>query len=49
MPPRGSKSVEIMGIDDKHQIPGVFGCTVSGDFLPIQIIYQGKTSKCLPQ
>ena len=47
MAPRGSKRVEIMGKDDKRQITGVFGCTLSGDFLPIQRIYQGKTSKCL--
>ena len=48
MAPQGSKRVEIMGKDDKRQITGVFGCTLSGDFLPIQLIYQGKTSKCLP-
>ena len=26
----------------------MFGCTITGDFLPIQIIYKGKTKKCLP-
>lgn len=48
MEKEGSKRVEIAGIDDKRQITAVFGCSVTGDFLPIQIIYKGKTKKCLP-
>ena len=44
----GSKRVEIAGIDDKCQITAVFAGTMSGEFLPPQIIYKGKTSKCLP-
>ena len=48
MAPRGSKRVEIIGKDDKCQITGVYGCSLSGDFLPVQLIYQGKTKKCLP-
>ena len=35
--------MEIAGIDDKRQITAVFGGTMAGD-----LIYQGKTSKCLP-
>ena len=48
MEKEGSKRVEIAGIEDKRQITAVFGCTITGDFLPIQIIYKGKTKKCLP-
>ena len=44
----GSKLVKIAGIDDKRQLIAVFGGTKSGDFLPPQLIYHGKTSKCLP-
>ena len=44
----GSKRVEIAGIDDKCQITAVFAGTMSGESLPPQIIYKGKTSKCLP-
>ena len=44
----GSKRVEIAGIDNKRQITAVFVGTMSGIFLPIQLIYQGKTHKCLP-
>ena len=38
-----AKRVEIDGKDDKHQITAVFGCSMSGDFLPPQLVYQGKT------
>ena len=48
MAKEGSKRVEIAGIDDKRQITAVFGGTMAGDFLPPQLIYQGKSSKSLP-
>ena len=48
MAKEGSKRVEIVGADDKRQITGVYACNMTGDFLPIQLVYQGKTSKCLP-
>ena len=44
----GSKRVEITGVDDKRQITAVFAGTLLGEFRPPQIIYQGKTVKCLP-
>ena len=40
--------MEIAGGDDKHQITAVFAATIDGDFLPPQLIYQGKTPRCLP-
>ena len=49
MEKRGTKRVEITGIDDKRQITAVFACTLSGKFLPIQLIYQGTTPKCHPK
>ena len=48
MEKEGSKRVEIAGIEDKRQITAVFSATMSGTFLPIQLIYQGKMPKCLP-
>ena len=45
---RGTKRVEITSIDDKRQITAVFGCTFTGKFLPIQLIYQGKTHRSYP-
>ena len=48
MAAEGSKRVEIAGVDDKRQITAVFAGTMNGFFLPPQIIYKGKTQKCLP-
>ena len=45
----GTKRVEVCALDDKRQITAVFGCTLSGDFLPIQLIYAGTTPRCLPK
>ena len=33
------KSEEIAQVDDKQQITAVFACTLSGDFLPMQLIF----------
>ena len=44
----GTKRVEVVGKDDKRHITANFGISMSGDFLPIQLVYQGKTTKCLP-
>ena len=48
MAKEGSKRVEIAGLDDKRQLTAVFAGTLSGEFLPPQVIYKGKTPKCLP-
>ena len=45
----GTKRVEITAIDDKRQITAVFACSLAGSFLPIQLIYQGTTTRCLPK
>ena len=39
----------ITGIRDERQITAVFCDTLAGDFLQPQLIYQGKTSACLPR
>ena len=46
---KGSKQVEIAGMSDKRLITAVFCGTLKGEFLPPQLIYQGKTSACLPR
>ena len=38
----GAKRVKVVGEDDKHQITAVFGISMSGDFLPIQPVYQER-------
>ena len=48
MAKEGSKRVEVTGLKDKRQITAVFAGSMSGDFLPVLLVYQGKTSRCLP-
>ena len=49
MAEEGAKRVELVGKDDKRQLTAVFAGSMSGEFLPAQLIYQGKTSRCLPR
>ena len=46
---KGSKRVEIAGSGDKRQITALLCGTMAGEFLAPQLIYQGKTSACLPK
>ena len=48
MEKEGAKRVKIAEVDDKRQITAVFGASLTGDFLPVQLIYKGKTPRCLP-
>ena len=41
--------IEISGKDDKRQIMAVFAGSMAEDFLPVQLIYQSKTLRCLPK
>ena len=45
----GVSRIEMVDAKDKRQITAVFCCTLQGDFLPVQLIYQGKTSRCHPK
>ena len=46
---RGERRVEMAGINDKRLITAVFCGSATGDFLPIQLIYKGKTARCHPR
>ena len=48
MDSQGSKRVEVAGVGDKRMITAVFCGSLVGDFLPVQVIYQGKTDRCHP-
>ena len=48
MEKRGVKRVEMVGQNDKRQITAVFCGSLQGDFLPVQVIYKGKTTRCHP-
>ena len=43
-----AKRIEIKGLDDKRQFMAVFGGTLTGEFLPIQLVYWGSTVWCHP-
>lgn len=45
---KGTSRVPVLGTSDYRQITGTFGITLSGHFLPIQLIYQGKTDRSQP-
>ena len=44
----GSSRVEVTGVNDERLITAVFCGSLTGDFLPIQVIYKGKTTRCHP-
>ena len=48
MEKEGQKRVEIIAADDRRQITAVFAGSLTGDFLPPQLIYKGSTERCLP-
>ena len=41
--------MEMVGSNDKCQITAVFCGTMLGEFLPVQLIYKGKTDRCHPK
>ena len=45
---RGSTRVEIARAGDKQQITVTLAGTLSGELLPFQILYEGKTERCHP-
>ena len=48
MAPEGSRRVEVAGLGDKRQITATFAGTLSGEFLPMQLLYQGKLTAVMP-
>ena len=49
MDKKGSKRVEIVGTNDKRMITAVLCGSLTGDFLPVQLVYKGKTNRCHPR
>ena len=49
--PKGAKTVTvpIKGIDDNRQIFTTFTVSMTGELLPIQLIYEGKTPRSHPR
>ena len=48
MAQKGSKRVELTRMNDKRLITAVFCGSLSGDFLPIQLVYKGKLDPQMP-
>ena len=48
MPEKGANNVPIQGTNDYRQITGTFSVTMSGKYLLIQLIYEGKTKRSQP-
>jgi hypothetical protein len=46
---QGAKSVRVIGNDDKRQITACIGSSANGDLLPLQLIFEGKTSASEPK
>jgi len=46
---KGSKQIAIVGKEEKRAYTLVVGVSASGDLLPFQAIYQGKTNRSLPR
>ena len=44
--PKGAKTVPIKGKDEKRQITATYTVSMSGNCLPIQLIYEEKTPRC---
>ena len=43
-----AKKVDVEGLNDKCQFTGTFAGTLSGVFLPMQLLYHGKTDRVHP-
>ena len=49
MDQKGQQHVQLLALDDKRQITAVVCGSLTGNLLPFQLIYQGKTTACLPK
>lgn len=49
MDQKGAQQVSITGLDDKRQITLLLAITKSGSLLSPQLIYAGKSDRCLPK
>ena len=49
MAAEGSRRVEVAGLGDKRQITATFAASLDGTFLPMQLLYQGKTQRSHPK
>ena len=48
MAEEGSQRVGVAALNDKRQVTSTLAVTLDGQFLPFQVLYQGKTDRCHP-
>ena len=48
MAEKGSKRIEVAALNDKRQVTATLPVTMSGMYLPVQILYQGKQKDVIP-
>ena len=46
---KDAKSVTLQGKGKKKEITATFAVSITGDFLPLQLIYEGRTPRWLPK
>ena len=46
---KGSKDIKVTGMEDKRQVTCCVSSAANGVLLPMQIIFTGKTVRCLPK
>jgi hypothetical protein len=46
---KGSKDIKVTGMEDKRQVTCCVSSSSDGTLLPMQIIFTGKTKRCLPK
>ena len=46
---KSSSTLPIKGVSDKRMITGTFTISLEGQYLPIQLIYAGKTHRSIPK
>jgi len=44
----GTKQIDMVGLDDKREVTVLLAVSLTGELLPPQIIYKGKTDQCHP-
>jgi len=48
MAEQGIRRVEVAALNDKRQVTSTVAVTLNGQFLPFQILYEGKTDRGHP-
>jgi hypothetical protein len=46
---KGMKEINCLGKDDKRQITAIVSSTTSGELVPLQLVFQGKTEAVVPK